>query len=688
MKNLLYAIFVTCIVLSCSKDDGPKQSTNIAPVINTQTFTAHENITDGEIIGTVVATDADSEALTFSIQTNSNNLFELTPAGVLSLASGKKLDFASAQTHIIKVSVSDNTISSSAEIIINVTENQIPTIAAQTFEATEDIADTSIIGSIMANDLDGDALVFSISTNDNDLFEISESGELKLTSGQNLDFETAPEHNITVSVSDGSHSAEAQVTITVGNVIDTLAEESESFVTTWKTETDNETIAIGVNPFYSYNYKIEWGDGTIEEIATNSNPQHTYATAGTYTVAIQGDFPAIQMSNEPLHASKLVSVKQWGTIEWKSMGSAFKACNKMEYHATDVPDLSKVTNLSYMFWGASSFNGVIGNWNTENIIDMTAMFHYASSFNQDLNNWNVQKVQIMNSMFAHAVAFNGNISEWNVSNVVNMNSMFYRCLSFNQDIGGWNVGKVNNMAAMFEGAEVFNQNLNEWNVGTVTDMSNMFTGASAFNGDISAWNVGNVLNMSSMFHFAGSFDQDIGAWNVSKVQNMIFMFHSAHAFNQDISGWDVSQVGLMSSMFSSASSFNQNIGGWDVSSAIQMYEMFASATSFNQDISGWNVSNVTDMRYMFKYASSFDQNLGTWNIASSGHLYGIFNNSGLSTTNYDNILIGWAANPNTPENLTLGTNNVTYCNGANARGELINTKGWDIYDDGLDHNCN
>lgn len=688
MKNLLYSIFVACTILSCSEDDGPKQSPNNAPVINSQTFLAHENIPDDEIIGTVVAADADADALTFAVQTNSNDLFEITPTGNLSLASGKKLDFATAQTHSITVSVGDGTISSSAEIIIHVTENQIPTMAAQAFDADEDIADTSIIGSIIANDAEGGTLVFSITANDNDLFEISESGELKLASGQHLDFETATEHSITVSVSDGTHSAEAQITVTVINVIDTLAEDPNSFITTWKTETDNESIAIGVNSFYSYDYKIDWGDGTVEEIANNSNPEHTYTTAGTYTVAIQGGFPAIQMGNEPLHASKLVDIKQWGKIEWKSMETAFKGCLKMEYQATDMPNLSQVTNLSYMFWGARSFNGAIGNWDTSNVTNMLAMFYYAESFNQDLNNWDTSKVQTMNSLFAHALAFNGNITDWNVGNVVTMNSMFYRALSFDQNIGGWNVGKVGEMASMFQGAEVFNQNLNEWNVGMVMDMSNMFRNTPAFNGDISAWNVGNVLNMSSMFHFAGSFNQDIGGWDVSKVQNMIFMFHSAHAFNQDISGWDVGQVYLMSSMFSSASSFNQDIGGWNVSSVTKMSEMFASAISFNQDISGWNVANVTNMQSMFSYASLFDQNLGAWNIASSGHLYSIFIHSGLSTANYDNTLIGWAANPDTPDNILLGVNYLTYCNGANARDELINIKGWTITDNGVDPNCN
>src|SRR5690606_15035403 len=101
MKNLLYVILITGIVLSCSKDDDPKKTQNSPPVITAQTFIANENIPDDKIIGTVVANDTDDDALTFSIKTNSNDLFEITPAGVLSLANGKMLDHASAQTHSI-----------------------------------------------------------------------------------------------------------------------------------------------------------------------------------------------------------------------------------------------------------------------------------------------------------------------------------------------------------------------------------------------------------------------------------------------------------------------------------------------------------------------------------------------------------------------------------------------------------
>ena len=45
-------------------------------------------------------------------------------------------------------------------------------------------------------------------------------------------------------------------------------------------------------------------------------------------------------------------------------------------------DVSSVTNMSYMFRGASSFNQDISSWDTSSVTDMAVMFKGASSFNQ------------------------------------------------------------------------------------------------------------------------------------------------------------------------------------------------------------------------------------------------------------------------------------------------------------------
>ncbi len=57
--------------------------------------------------------------------------------------------------------------------------------------------------------------------------------------------------------------------------------------------------------------------------------------------------------------------------------------------------------------------------------NMRYLFGGATSFNQPLNNWNVSKVREMNCMFWNAESFNQPLDKWNVSNVTDMDAMSY-----------------------------------------------------------------------------------------------------------------------------------------------------------------------------------------------------------------------------------------------------------------------
>ncbi len=56
---------------------------------------------------------------------------------------------------------------------------------------------------------------------------------------------------------------------------------------------------------------------------------------------------------------------------------------------TKVPNVlpSNITNMSHMFYQASSFNQPLNNWNVSNVTGMIRMFYNASAFNQDLSMW-------------------------------------------------------------------------------------------------------------------------------------------------------------------------------------------------------------------------------------------------------------------------------------------------------------
>ena len=474
-----------------------------------------------------------------------------------------------------------------------------------------------------------------------------------------------------------------EVTITVNE-----AGSADNFITTWRTTTANESITIPTTGT-GYNYTVHWGDGSSESGQTG-DATHRYASAGDYEVSIAGVFPRIYFSNRG-DKSKIRDVTQWGDIAWTSMAYAFEGANNLTVTATDVPDLSGVTDMGGMFWDATSFNQDIGGWNTEKVTYMGRMFDGATSFNQDIGGWNTASVTSMSDMFNRATTFNRDISRWNTAQVTNMRNMFAGATAFNQDIGNWNTAQVTNMGFMFRGATAFNQNISGWNTAQVTSMSQMFNRATVFNQDISRWNTAAVTSMSGMFSGATAFNQDISGWNTAQVTNMGFMFSGATgatAFNQDISRWNTAAVTSMSSMFYFATSFNQNIGGWNTAQVTDMGGMFLGATSFNQNIGGWNTAQVTDMRSMFDRATSFNQNIGGWNIAQMTTMSGMFSGATLSPANYDSLLMGW--NRQTLQTgITFSGGDSKYSSDAahTARGNMVATTanggdGWTITDGG------
>jgi surface protein len=693
--------------------------TNQPPTITAQVFEVSEDITDTDEIGTVTALDEEGDDLEFFITEDLLGLFGITPEGGLTLLQDKKLDYDLATEHVITVSVFDGNSMASAIITIKVTQgNQPPVAEAQIFEASEDITDANEIGVVTALDEEGDDLEFSIVEDESGQFVISTSGELHLAEGQQLDYETATEHTITVGVDDGIHTIQVDVTVNVLNVIESMQEEDTSFVTTWKTMNNAETISIGTNAAYTYNYTIDWGDGTaVEHITSSEDAEHIYATAGTYTVAIQGEFPKISMSLNS-SAPKLMSIEQWGSIVWKSFSHSFSGCTFMMYNAKDDPILSNVTSMTSMFrdassftgenfedWdvstiesmdlmfaGAANFNGDISGWNVTVVEFISSMFEDATYFNRDLNGWDVSNVTNMNRVFRGATSFNGKIDEWDVSNVDDMENMFQGATSFNQSLKGWDVSGVYLMGHMFENATAFNGDVSDWKPIQAADMGDMFHGASSFNGDVSGWETPKVENMGDMFHGASSFNGDVSGWETPKVENMVGMFEGASSFNSPMGEWDVSNVSDMRRMFEGATSFDQDLTGWDVGKVNNMGRMFKGATSFNGDVSGWNLTEFgleVQMYRMFEGATSFDQDLGGWNIEKVSTMNYIFDNSGMSKENYSDTLVGWSTQNNAFGGNNIGALNIAYCNTAavmTAR-TTLESNGWEIVGD-TPVNCN
>ena len=277
-----------------------------------------------------------------------------------------------------------------------------------------------------------------------------------------------------------------------------------AFVTEWVTTDGSNTIPTsatttlaGETASYTYNYAIEWYNkrtGLLLGSASNLTGNATIVSLpanDTIELRITGDFPHFYMNNNTLISLELIHVKDWGNIQWKSFYSSFFGCQQLRTIPAQAPDLSQVSNLSYIFASAYALTADLSTWDVSTITNMRAAFSSSRSFTSDL-------------------------SAWDVSNVTNMQYMFTDAQSFNSDLSSWDVSNVTNMQQMFNGATVFNSDLSAWNVSNVTDMQQMFNNAIAFNSDLSAWDISNVTTMANIFNQSGisycNMDNILNAW--------------------------------------------------------------------------------------------------------------------------------------------------------------------------------
>jgi len=195
------------------------------------------------------------------------------------------------------------------------------------------------------------------------------------------------------------------------------------FITTWETTSANEMITIPTASGSTYNYTVNWGDGSTSSTNQTGDASHTYANPGIYEVTIKGVFPRIIFGDNSTSAGQIRTIERWGekTRQWTDMAKAFIGCTNLTI-ADDagVPDLSTVTDMESMFSNAS-LTGDLSKWNVSSVTDMSFMFS-GSSFTGDISGWDVSNVTEVKRMFENS-DFNGDLSAWNISAMTTMNRM-------------------------------------------------------------------------------------------------------------------------------------------------------------------------------------------------------------------------------------------------------------------------
>ena len=187
------------IIISCKKENHP-------PDILDQTFSVKENSTPGLVCATIAASDPDGDHLTYSLsEENPSFPFEIDPAiGNIKIKSTANLDFELIQQYKFQVKVTDGRHSISAFVTINIVDQlEVPNVIDQSFAINENTEGVYSIGSIkFVSKGQNEEFNFSIvDGNTSNLFFIGEkSGELFLTKGEKLNYESAKSYTLQIKI--------------------------------------------------------------------------------------------------------------------------------------------------------------------------------------------------------------------------------------------------------------------------------------------------------------------------------------------------------------------------------------------------------------------------------------------------------------------------------------------------------
>ena len=302
------------------------------------------------------------------------------------------------------------------------------------------------------------------------------------------------------------------------------------------------------------NFNVDWGDGSSDSGVIH-DIVHTYASAGTYDVKIDGRFTMQGSAMGTPNTYKIKKLKNWGNAECEmvSIYRMFYRCKFMTYEATDYPDLSNLSTSTGTGRSAQE------------------LFRECEAITElDLTSW-----------------------VGNMYNINSLSSLFFRCKNLESlDITGWDFSVVNSITSTFRevgslttnGCKVIAPNL---------DMSN----ASLFD---------------YMFYFAKPHaDTNVTGWTLrSAGQRWLSTFYGTTgdwAENLDLSSWTNMKPTSLQSTFQGANSSDSskvtiNVTGMDTSSCTTWQYFLKdnnALTSFIGASGFTNTSSTTGIREAF-----------------------------------------------------------------------------------------
>ena len=307
----------------------------------------------------------------------------------------------------------------------------------------------------------------------------------------------------------------------------------EKFVSTW-TLSVADTVSLPLVNGGTYNFDVDWGDGTTSTITAYDQAEvtHSYGSGGVKTISIGGTNSTITgwKFNNTGDKTLITGISNWGTLNISTNG-AFYGCENLNVTANNAPTIS-TTTLEFCFRGCTPLTSIGGNWDISSVENIKYMFYSCTNFNQDISGLDTSSVTNMQATFQNATSFNQNISGWDTSSLTGLAATFQNATSFNQNLNTWDWSNVVDAWGCFRDTTAFtNGGVNPNWVLTENEWYNEMFYNSGFGRDLSGCTgignkTGGTVSYKSMFQENSDFDHSIAHFVVTKVKTGTFSMQS------------------------------------------------------------------------------------------------------------------------------------------------------------------
>ena len=276
-------------------------------------------IEEGIVFGRVSASDPNGDPITYSIvQGSESGNYEVNSTTGELIYNGPGKDHETNPSDVITVRASDGQNVAEVDVTVTIVDlAEAPVFSALSYnfnlDENTDGSGTSVpLGNVSATDPDGDPITYSIVPgNESGNYEINSTTGVLSYNGLGENHGTNPSDTLTVRASDGTHSVDAVVTVTIVDVNEAPAFISSSYAfelteyatTYWigkvsATDPDGDTITYSILPGNeSGNYSIDPSTGNL-----------TYSGSGESRNSNPSDVLTVRASDGTLHDDVVVTV--------------------------------------------------------------------------------------------------------------------------------------------------------------------------------------------------------------------------------------------------------------------------------------------------------------------------------------------------------------------------------------------